>query len=129
LNSWKSILTLAIAVLVTAAVATPAFAIFPQLQARLSGPAIAGVTPEGDAKLDQSRQPNEPGRLEVRVKNVNLADGTRLTVTLRGVPVGTITLSRREGQLRTNVAFQVGRSDLPDVKLGDAVILHGVWHS
>jgi hypothetical protein len=45
LNSWKSILTLTIAVLVTEAVATPAFAIFPQLQARLSGPAIAGVTP------------------------------------------------------------------------------------
>jgi hypothetical protein len=40
-----------------------------------------------------------------------------------------MTLSRREGQLRTNVAFQVGRSDLPDVKLGDAIILHGVWHS
>jgi hypothetical protein len=44
-NSRKSILTFAVAVLVTAAVATPAFAIFPQLQARLSGRAIAGVTP------------------------------------------------------------------------------------
>jgi hypothetical protein len=70
-----SILTLAVAVLVTAAVAAPAFTIFPQLQTKLSGPAIAGATPEGDAKLDQSRQPHEPGRLEVRVKNVNLADG------------------------------------------------------
>jgi hypothetical protein len=129
LYSKKSIVTLAIALLGAAAFAAPALAIFPQLQADLSGPAIAGVTPEGDAKLDQSRQPAEPGRLEVRVKNVNLADGTRLTVTLRGVPVGTITLARREGQLQTSVAFQVGRSDLPDVKLGDSIILHGVWHS
>jgi hypothetical protein len=56
-----SILTLAVAVLVTAAVAAPAFAIFPQLQTKLSGPAIAGVTPEGDAKLDQSRQPSPAG--------------------------------------------------------------------
>ncbi len=65
----------------------------------------------------------------MRVKNVNLPDGTALTVTLRGVPVGTIAVARREGQLRTTVASQVGRSDLIDVKVGDMIVLHGVWHS
>jgi hypothetical protein len=50
----------ALAALVVAAVASPALALFPRLQATLSGPPIGGVAPRGEAKLDQSGQPDGP---------------------------------------------------------------------
>src|SRR5215471_10205967 len=67
------------------------------LEARLSGPAIAGVTPEGEAEFqllsDGSR------RLEVEVEAVNLADGTMLNVLIDGSQVGTLTLMGHRGDL------------------------------
>lgn len=115
--------------IVAAALTSPAFAIFPQLSTKLSGPAINGVVPEGDAKVDQSRLPAEPLTLDARVKSVNLPDGTVLSVVLTDCgasPVGTITLSRGEGQLRTTVpGCQVGRTSAIYVNNGATRILSG----
>jgi hypothetical protein len=119
----------AVAALLLVGAATPAFAIFPQLHSTLSGAAINGVVPQGEAKLDQSGYPVEPSRLEVRVRNVNLPDGAVLTVTIEGTPVGTITLSRTEGRLATTILFQVGRQSPITVERNGAVILRGTWLS
>ena len=115
--------------LLTALTAAPADAIFPQLDAKLSGPAIGGRTPAGEAKLDQSGYPVEPSRLEVRVRNVNLADGTVLAVAIEGTPVGSITLSRGEGRLATTITFQVGRHSPITVTHDGVVVLRGTWRS
>jgi hypothetical protein len=65
-----ALLTAAVALGILAA---SALALYPQLNAKLTGPAIGGVTPEGDAKVDQSKYPSVPPRLEVRVKKPELA--------------------------------------------------------
>jgi hypothetical protein len=109
--------------------AAPAAAIFPQLDSKLSGPAIGGRTPVGEARLDQSGYPVEPSRLEVRARNVNLPDGTVLAVAIEGTPVGSLTLSRGEGRLATTIAFQVGRQSPITVVHNGAVILRGTWRS
>lgn len=59
-----------------AAVTGPAWAIYPSLSTNLTGPAIAGVSPQGSAKVDQSKLPQTPGTLQVRVKNVGLRTRT-----------------------------------------------------
>src|SRR5215472_10260399 len=67
------------------------------LQAPLSGPAISGVTPKGEAEFqvlaDSSR------KLEVEVEDVNLTDGTTLNVLIDGSQVGTLTLMGHRGEL------------------------------
>ena len=113
--------------LLVAFTAAPAAAIFPQLHSTLSGPAIGGRVPQGEAKLDQSRYPVEPSRLEVRVKNVNLPDGAVLAVAIEGTPVGSITLGRGEGRLATTITFQVGRQSPITVSHNGVVILRGTW--
>src|SRR6266571_7956365 len=123
------LLLLVLAGTIAGLVASPALAIFPQLTTKLSGPAINGVVPTGDAKVDQSKLPAEPLTLDVRVRNVNLPDGTVLSVVLTDCgasPVGTITLSRLEGQLRTTVpGCQVGRQSAIHVNSGSTRILSG----
>jgi hypothetical protein len=47
-RSCIAILTVAVAL---AVLASPALALYPQLTAKLTGPPIGGVTPEGDAKV------------------------------------------------------------------------------
>jgi hypothetical protein len=106
------------------------------------GQASAGRTPEGDARVDQSRLPAVPPHLETRVKNVNLPDGTVLEVEITsshsscaiecplGAIVGTITLQRGEGRLATALGCgvgvcQVGRTDHIFVRHGDIRILDG----
>lgn len=85
--------------------------------------------PGGDAKIDQSRLPSQPLTVDVRVKNVNLPEGTVLSVVLTDCgasPVGTITLSRREGQLRTTVpGCEVGRTSSIYVNKGATRVLSG----
>ena len=115
--------------LLTALTVAPAAAIFPQLHSMLAGPAIGGRIPQGEAKLDQSRYPVEPSRLEVRVRNVNLPDGTVLPVAVEGTLVGSVTLSRGEGRLATTVTFQVGRQSPITVSHDGVVILRGTWLS
>jgi hypothetical protein len=112
--------------------AVPAFALYPQLSTKLSGPAIGGVTPSGDAKLDQSRLPDSPSRLDVRVQNVNLPDGTLLDVYLTDChagtsPVGSFTLSGRKGQASISVPTYcpIGRTSSIYVKQGTTIRLSG----
>jgi hypothetical protein len=63
--------------------------------APLSGPAIGGVTPGGQAIGDQSQLTACGGftKITAQVKNVNLPNGTVLWVTLGGAPIGRIVLS------------------------------------
>jgi hypothetical protein len=110
--------------------ATSALALYPQLSAKLTGPAIGGVTPEGDAKVDQSRYPSVPPRLEVRVKNVNLPDGTTLFVgvgceyhnCLDYRKAGVFTLNRREGSFSGSLQVQVGRQTSIMVSTADGTV-------
>ena len=125
----RLLILLALMGTIVAVGASPALAIFPQLTTSLSGPTIDGVAPTGDAKVDQSKLPAQPLALDVRVKNVNLPEGTVLSVVLTDCgasPVGTITLSRQEGQLRTTVpGCQVGRQSAIYVNSGSTRILSG----
>ena len=125
LRSIRWIVVVAIVGVLLATTTSPALAIFPKLQTKLSGPAINGVVPEGDARVDQSKLPAVPGQLQVRVKKVNLPDGTVLAVQLGATIVGTFTLSRGEGQLSTTLNFQVGRLDPIFIRNGDMRILSG----
>jgi hypothetical protein len=64
--------------------------------------------------VDQSKLPAEPARLDARVKNVDLPDGTVLDVVLTdcgAAPAGRMTLSRGEGRLAPTLeSCQVGRT-------------------
>jgi hypothetical protein len=71
------------------------------LQAPLSGPAIGGVTPKGEADFQAFSDGSR--RLDVEVEDVNLGDGTMLNVLIDGSQVGTLTLMghRAELELKT----------------------------
>ena len=86
----------------------------------LSGPAIGGVAPEGLAQADESRFCSGGATiLTVQVKNVNLPDGTVLIVTLDFGAEGTITLSRHEGAMTSNLGhFAVSFDHVQVVKGG-----------
>jgi len=96
------------------------------LKERLSGPAINGVVPEGLAIADESQFSSGGSTiLTVRVKNINLRDGTVLGVTLDFTPVGSIKLSGGQGSMSANLGhFGVSR-DQVRVKNGDTQILIG----
>jgi hypothetical protein len=92
----------------------------------LSGPAIGSVVPEGQALADASQFVSGGATtLTVQVKNVNLPDGTRLTVALDFLPVGTITLSRGEGTLVTSLGHFSVSNDQVRVAGSNGVILAG----
>ena len=124
----RRLVILAIAAVLTGVVAAPALAIYPHLNTTLSGPAINGVVPAGNATVDQSRLPANPLTLEVHVNNVNLPSGTILSVVVADcgtVPVATIKLDNHEqGQTRTKVpGCQVGRLSPIYVNNGSTTIL------
>jgi hypothetical protein len=127
---FRTVVTV-VGVVVALGVGVPsALALYPQLSAKLTGPAIGGVTPEGDAKVDQSKYPSVPPRLEVRVKNVNLADGTTLFVgvgceyhsCLDYRKAGTFMLARREGSFSGSLQIQVGRQTSIVVSTADRTV-------
>ena len=92
----------------------------------LSGPAINGVVPEGEAIADESRfLCGGDTILTVRIKKVNLADGTVLGASLDFEPLGTIALSRGEGTLTANLGRSAVSNDEVRVNQGDTVILIG----
>jgi hypothetical protein len=105
------------------AMASPAFAIFPQLSTPLAGTPINGVTPSGGARVDQSKLPQTPGTLSVEVKNVNLPDGTALIIELDGSAVGTINLVRGQGKVSTTIPMQVGRGAIIKIGVNGVVVL------
>ncbi|HEV8634649.1 MAG TPA: hypothetical protein VG370_10495 [Chloroflexota bacterium] len=129
-RSRRWTVALALAGVLALATASPALAIFPSLQTTLSGPAIGGVVPQGDAKVDQSKLPSQPATLDARVKNVNRPDGTVLTVVLTdcsSAPEMRITLSRGEGQLHATLPLgcQIGRTSSILVNEGATTLLSG----
>jgi hypothetical protein len=119
-----------LAVVVALGVVPAALALYPQLSAKLTGPTIGGVTPEGDAKVDQSKYPSVPPRLDVRVKNVILPDGTTLFVgvgceyhnCLDYRKAGTFTLRRRQGAFSGSLQIQVGRQTSIMVSTADGTV-------
>ncbi|HXI30115.1 MAG TPA: hypothetical protein VNG89_16875 [Vicinamibacterales bacterium] len=92
----------------------------------LTGPAIGGVVPEGQALADMSRFADGGSTtLSVQIKKVNLPDGTVLTVALDFTPLGSITLRSGEGTLTVSLGhFGVSRDQVA-VKYGSATILSG----
>lgn len=92
-----------------------------RIRTKLTGGAIGGVTPEGDAKF---RSRGTSSNFSVDLEDVNLPDGTKLTVTLmRGttvIPAGSLTLAHHEGE------GEVSTSDgdiVPQAVAGDIVVV------
>ena len=67
------------------------------LFAALTGATVNGVLPNGFAEYEVE---NSRRRLEVRVRQVNLPNGTSLNVLVDNVSVGQLVLDRNEGRLR-----------------------------
>jgi Domain of unknown function (DUF4214) len=61
-----------------------------KIEAALSGAALGGLTPKGEAEFEQKSDGSR--KLEVEVGNVNLPPGTSLDVLVDGQKVGAITL-------------------------------------
>jgi hypothetical protein len=99
------------------------------LFAGLSGATVNGVLPSGFAQFELHSSRIE---LEVRVFQVNVANGTPLTVTVNGNGVGQIFISGGEGRLRLrsdngqNVP-QVTPGSTVAILNGGATILSGVF--
>jgi hypothetical protein len=103
------------------------------LREPLSGPAIAGRTPSGQATADETRFSGCGGftLLTVQVSNVNRPDGTVLWVTLDFKPVGTITLRAGGGTMKANNLGRFGVADdeirvydqLPDVGTPQQILI------
>src|SRR5262249_49644763 len=89
------------------------------LRTPLTGAAIGGVTPSGTA--DARCNPNQDNQLRLQASNVNLPNGTVLTVVLRpdgqGDPVvlGTFTLTGGSGK------FEVKGPKVPETFPGDHI--------
>jgi hypothetical protein len=106
-----------------------------KLKEALSGPSFNGQTPSGTALADETQFSGCGGfsTLSVSVKNVNLADGTQLWVTLDFGAVGVITLRGHSGTMPTyNMGhFGVSRdqirvySSLPDVGAFQQILIGG----
>ena len=107
------------------------------LKEPLSGSSFNGKTPSGQATADETKFSGCGGFsiLSAQVKNVNLADGTQLWVTLDFQAVGTITLKGGSGTMaRYNMGrFGVSRdqvrvySALPDVSTAQQILIGGFF--
>jgi hypothetical protein len=106
-----------------------------RLRTTLAGAAIAGKKPEGNADF---RSETGRMRLSVEVENVNLPDGTVLTVAVShagaSVTVGTITLNSKGNGNELELDSQHGDTvpaissgDMISVSNGAAVILAGAF--
>ena len=73
----------------------------PTVTYTLSGPALNGTTPRGEAQVDESNFSACGGFsiLSAQVSDVNLPDGTQLWVTFDFLPVGTITMRGGSGTM------------------------------
>ncbi len=98
----------------------------PTVKETLTGSAINGVVPEGQAQADESQfLCGGDTILTVQVKNVNLPDGTVLGVSLDFTPVGTITLSKQEGSMSADLGHFAVSHDNVRVNNGGTTILIG----
>lgn len=107
--------------------AAPALATYPVLTTTLTGPAINGVVPTGQAEVNQCHLPHQFGMLTLSVQSVNLPDGTQLTVNygplLAGQGVNSFTLSQQSGKFSARLGTQAGPNDNIAVMQGSVVIL------
>jgi hypothetical protein len=126
----RTALAVLAAVAALGVLAPSALALYPQLTAKLTGAAIGGVKPAGDAKVDQSKYPSVPPRLDVAVKNLNLPDGTTLFV---GVgceyhacvdyrKAGTFTLNSGQGVFSASLEIEVGPQTSIMVSTADGTV-------
>jgi hypothetical protein len=124
----------AIAALITAT-AAPALAIYPVQTTTLTGPAINGVVPTGQAQVNQCKLPKQFGTLTVKVQSVNLPDGTGLTVNYSSLTagqfdnLGSFKLSGGSGSFSARLTRMAGANDQIQITQGSAVILSnpGRW--
>jgi hypothetical protein len=95
----------------------------------LTGPAINGVVPSGQAVADMSQFASGGSTmLTVQISSVNLADGVVVQVTLDFTPVGTITLSRGAGTLVTSLGhFGVSRDQVRINYAGSTILAGGLF--
>jgi len=114
-----------LALLLIATTIAPASAGGTKLVEQLSGPAIAGVVPEGQAVADESQFARGGSTiLTVDVKGVNLPDGTVLDVSLDFRPVGTITLRGRGGALAADLGhFGVSNDEVRVSANGNTILI------
>lgn len=102
------------------------------LFAGLTGPTLNGVLPNGFASYELHSSRTE---LEVRVRQVNLAIGTSLSVTVNGTSVGTMSVqSGGEGRLRLRsdegqTVPVITSGTTITVRNGSATILNGTFGS
>lgn len=98
--------------------------------ASLTGAPVNGQTPSGDAKAvaTGSDCSNFTTTLTVSVKNLNLPDGTVLTVTDAFTPVGTLTLSGGKGSMSTNLGHFFPAGDTIRVVDATTTYLAGKMH-
>ena|SRR5690348_1187064 len=106
-----------------------------RLRTALAGGAIAGKTPTGNADFRSESSKNRT-RLNVEVENVNLPDGTMLTVSVThmGVTtmVGSITLRSGFGELELDsqdgdTVPAIAKGDMIAVSQGATGILSGTF--
>jgi hypothetical protein len=99
------------------------------LKETLSGAAIGGVVPEGQALADESQfAAGGSTILTVQVKKVNFPDGTVLPVSLDFTPVGSITLSKGEGTMRASLGhFGVSRDQVRVTNNGATILSGGFF--
>jgi hypothetical protein len=89
------------------------------IRAALSGPAINGATPKGEA--EHRVKANGQRKLEVEVEDVNLPPGTVLDVLINGQKVGSLTLnSFHEGELELET--ENGQT-IPSISPGSSVVV------
>ena len=86
-----------------------------RVRINLTGAAINRITPEGHAEF---RTAGTQRQLNVEADNVNLADGTVLTVKVNGAAVGMLTLKLGMGQVELNTN---DGAKVPVIKKGDVV--------
>jgi len=99
------------------------------LKETLSGAAIGGMVPEGQALADESQfSAGGSTVLTVQVKKVNLPDGTVLPVSLDFTSVGSLTLSKGEGTLRASLGhFGVSRDQVRVTNNGATILSGGFF--
>src|SRR5215472_834854 len=109
--------------------AAPALAIYPVLTTTLTGPAINGVVPSGQAEVNQCHLPKQFGTLTLSAQSVNLPDGSKLIVNYggtsagQGVDLGSFKLSGQSGKFSARLMTQAGANDNIAVMQGSTVIL------
>jgi hypothetical protein len=111
--------------------ASPVYAIFAKLSTSLIGTSINGVTPSGNASVNQGNYPIIPGLLTIKVSKVNLPDGTVLSVNISDCPwygaVAFLKVVDGSASLSTSLpsVCQVGRLSSITVSKNTTIYLRG----